>query len=74
METNHADCQFINTIQLSSEKKLKCRKCRANLHYDVPNVNRHPEKYAHLLLLSSYPLHLAKLQESGVIDAITRNR
>ena len=53
LETNHADCQFINIIPImSSEEKLKCRKIRADLRYHVPNVNKHPEQYAHHLLFS----------------------
>ena len=51
METNHLDPQSIKTIPLMSPKeRLKWRKPKVVLRYNVPNVTRNAEKYAHHLL------------------------
>ena len=72
---------------MSSKEKLKCRQVKAVLRYYVPNRYKYPEKYAHHLLFMFYPFHneenlksndsgtfSEKLQESGVLDIVNRNK
>ena len=43
---------------MSCSETMKCRKVRRVLRYHVPNKNRYPGKFAHHLLLMSYPFRL----------------
>lgn len=86
LEDNHVPCAYPAVIPLMSSKdKLKCRKVKAVLRYHVPNENKYPERYAHHLLFMFYPFrnendlkhngsYVEKLNESGVLPIINRNR
>ena len=89
MKTNHLYFKFMKTIPLmSSKEKLKCRKVKAVLRYHVPNANKNAEEFAHHLLFLFYPFqhegelkylpvsrtYLLKLQQTGVLDVVNRNR
>ena len=39
---------------MSSKEKLKCRRIKAVLRYHVPNLHKHPEKYARHMLFMFY--------------------
>ena len=72
---------------MSSKDKLKCRKLKAVLRYDVPNCNKYPENYAHHLLFMYYAfrneqdlradnsgMNTEKLNEAGILDIINANK
>ena len=70
---------------MSSKEKLKCRKTKVVLRYDVPNRNKYPEKCAHHILFMFYPFraeddlylnnsYMNKLYKPGIIDIINTNK
>ena len=89
IEANHQTVNgYPKVIRLKTMKgKLKCRKVPLVLRLHEPNRNKHPEDYAHHLLMLYLPFHdekellsvehhtyAAKLSEPGVIDTIAENR
>ena len=63
-ELNHPE-QILpkSTPLMNSKEKLKCRKVPKVLRYYTPNKNKHPERYAHHMLMMFYPF---KLEESDL--------
>ena len=69
---------------MNSKQKLKCRKVKAVLRYGAQNKHKHPEKYAHHLLMCYYPFrsedelkagsYVEKLQQPGVLDIVNANK
>ncbi|XP_066912801.1 uncharacterized protein [Clytia hemisphaerica] len=88
VESNHPTNGYPNIVPLlSSRDKLKCRKVPLVLRLHEPNRNKHPEDYAHHLLMLYYPFrnenellsqehnsYTQKLCEPGVVEMIERNR
>ncbi|XP_066928370.1 uncharacterized protein [Clytia hemisphaerica] len=88
VESNHPTNGYPNIVPLlSSRDKLKCRKVPLVLRLHEPNRNKHPEDYAHHLLMLYYPFrnenellsqehnsYTQKLFEPGVVEMIERNR
>ncbi|XP_066926174.1 uncharacterized protein [Clytia hemisphaerica] len=88
IESNHQSNNYPKIVKLKTLKgKLKCRKVPLVLRLYEPNPNKHPEDYAHHLLMLYFPFHdeidllsavektyTAKLHEPGVIEILERNR
>ena len=89
IEANHATVNgYPKVVRLKTMKgKLRCRKVPLVLRLYEPNRNKHPEDYAHHLLMLYLPFHdekellseeyntyAAKLLEPGVIETIEANR
>ena len=82
-------CSYPKWIPLiPSKEKLKCRNVKADLRCRQPSPNRNIGKLANHILFSFYPFRIEeylmlpsitgnyfeKLQESGDLDEINRNR
>ena len=82
-------CSYPKWIPLiASKEKLKCRNVKADLRCRQPSPNRNIGKLANHILFSFYPFRIEeylmlpsitgnyfeKLQESGDLDEINRNR
>ena len=59
LEENHSLCGYPLTIPLMSSKEiLKCKTVKKVLRYHIPNQNKKPKKYAHLMLFMFYPFRI----------------
>ena len=87
IETNHPNSLYPKEIPLmSSDTVLRCRKVPLVLRLYEPNRNKHPEEFAHHLLMLYMPFrnedellsennsYIEKLNEPGVLNIINRNR
>ena len=54
---NHQEPQTLPKVMplMNSKEKLKLRKVPKVLRYYTPNKNKHPEKFAHHMLMLFYP-------------------
>ena len=86
-ELNHADQSLPKSTPLmNSKEKLKSRKVPKVLRYYTPNKNKHPEKFAHHMLMLFYPFrseeadlkidgsYVLKLNMDEVKDIVNRNK
>ena len=78
--------EFSKLIKLSASGEILSRRNRKIvLRYRKPNKERHPEKYAHCLLILFYPFtdekqlvingsYVSKSNEENVLEIINRNK
>ena len=71
---------------MTYEESLKCRKVKKVLRYYTPNKDKHPEKYAHHLLMLFFPFrdeerdlkvndsYSLKLSDPTVLEIVNMNK
>ena len=87
IEENHEDSVLPKLIPLMThEESLKCRKVKKVLRYYTPNKDKHPEKYAHHLLMLFFPFrdeerdlkvndsYSLKLSDPTVLEIVNMNK